>query len=180
MSKQLKVQLKNGEQISLTEKELLFCNYYLADAKRNGTEAAKMAGYSDKTAAVISTENLTKPNIQKYLTDQTAPVLEALGATKDRILAEWAELALSRPGQDITKDSVIPLGYQETHNFKTLQMDGMLVDSHEKQVAYNYGPKMKALTAISQHLGIITKDGGEPPVQNVTMFNQINHNYNSK
>jgi phage terminase small subunit len=61
MARQEIITLENGEQIRLSEREKLFCEYYLADAKRNASEAAKMAGYSEKTAKQIATENLSKP-----------------------------------------------------------------------------------------------------------------------
>jgi phage terminase small subunit len=49
----------------LTDKQEAFCEYYLID--RNATQAAIRAGYSEKTAASIGSENLTKPNILEYL-----------------------------------------------------------------------------------------------------------------
>ncbi len=91
----------------LTEQQTQFCREYIIDF--NGTQAAIRAKYSVKTSKVISSENLTKPNIKahieeiqkdlaklagisalsniKHLTD----ILEAKGdkkeATKDRIAA---------------------------------------------------------------------------------------------
>lgn len=49
----------------LTPKQKAFADYYIETG--NATEAAKKAGYSKKTAAVIGTENLTKPNIKQYI-----------------------------------------------------------------------------------------------------------------
>lgn len=178
MARNKQIVLRNGEKIILTEKQLLFANYYLSDAKRNATQAAIMAGYSKRTAHSIGQENLHKPEIQRYIDDQTLPVLDALGASKDAILAEWAYLALSRPGQQITKDGDIPLGYQETYNFKTLSIEGTQVDSVDKSVSFNYGPKIKALERISEHHGIGPKNNPEDPVQGqggtTNIFQQIN------
>ena len=49
----------------LTAKQQRFCDEYLIDL--NATQAAIRAGYSEKTAAVIATENLRKPNIAEYI-----------------------------------------------------------------------------------------------------------------
>ncbi len=46
----------------LTDKQLLFCKEYIIDL--NATQAAIRAGYSEKTANRIGSENLTKLDIQ--------------------------------------------------------------------------------------------------------------------
>lgn len=49
----------------LTAKQKAFCHEYLVDF--NGTQAAIRAGYSKNTAQEISSENLSKPIIKKYV-----------------------------------------------------------------------------------------------------------------
>lgn len=49
----------------LTEKQKRFADYYIETG--NATEAARRAGYSEKTARAIGNENLTKPNIKSYI-----------------------------------------------------------------------------------------------------------------
>ena len=49
----------------LSVKQQKFCEYYIELG--NATEAAKRAGYSEKTAYSIGTENLKKPEIEKYI-----------------------------------------------------------------------------------------------------------------
>lgn len=58
----------------LTAKQQRFCDEYLIDL--NATQAAIRAGYSEKTARVIATENLTKPAIKEYI-DQRMEQMEA-------------------------------------------------------------------------------------------------------
>ena len=53
----------------LTEKQKRFIDAYIETA--NGAEAARRAGYSEKTARDIATENLAKPNIQKEIEKRT-------------------------------------------------------------------------------------------------------------
>lgn len=52
---------------TLRGKQRAFAEYYVGEARFNGTKAAKMAGYSEKTATVIASENLSKPNIRGYI-----------------------------------------------------------------------------------------------------------------
>ena len=49
----------------LTPKQELFIQHYVTT--KNATEAAKLAGYSEKTADVIGCENLVKPNIKEAI-----------------------------------------------------------------------------------------------------------------
>lgn len=63
------------EEIKLTGKQKLFADYYIGEANLNATRAARLAGYSTKTARFIGHENLTKPNILEYIEkrmDETA------------------------------------------------------------------------------------------------------------
>lgn len=46
-------------------KQISFCEEYAID--KNGTQAAIRAGHSEKTARQIASENLTKPDIAKYI-----------------------------------------------------------------------------------------------------------------
>lgn len=67
---------------TLTAKQQAFVAHYLVTL--NATEAAKAAGYSEKTAAVMAAENLIKPNIQKAIQDAQAKRAEKL-----EVDAEW-------------------------------------------------------------------------------------------
>ena len=69
---------------NMTAKQKLFCDEYLVDL--NATQAAIRAGYSNKTAAVIATENLRKPNIQEYIQKRLAEKEDALIAKQDEVL----------------------------------------------------------------------------------------------
>ncbi|ECH0238085.1 terminase small subunit [Salmonella enterica] len=53
--------------MALTDKQEMFCREYLVDL--NATQAAIRAGYSEKTATVIGSENLTKPNVQDRIAE---------------------------------------------------------------------------------------------------------------
>lgn len=51
----------------LTDKQKRFCEEYIKDW--NGTRAAIAAGYSEKTARNIASENLAKPYIADYIAE---------------------------------------------------------------------------------------------------------------
>ena len=50
---------------NLTPKQQRFVEEYLIDL--NATQAAIRAGYSEKTAKSVGHENLTKPDLKKYI-----------------------------------------------------------------------------------------------------------------
>ncbi|WP_154855126.1 terminase small subunit [Cyclobacterium xiamenense] len=85
----------NDKQLDLTPREVLFANHYLGEAGFNATKAAKLAGYSEYTARQIGYENLTKPYIKEYIRSRSSEILEQLGITQERILAELAKIAFS-------------------------------------------------------------------------------------
>lgn len=54
--------------MKLTPKQKAFADYYIECG--NATEAAKKAGYSEKAARQIGTENLSKPSISAYIAER--------------------------------------------------------------------------------------------------------------
>lgn len=68
----------------LTAKQQRFCDEYLIDL--NATQAAIRAGYSKKTAGVIATENLQKPNISAYIEKRMAEKEAELVADQAEVL----------------------------------------------------------------------------------------------
>lgn len=81
---------KPGE---LTEKQKIFCREYILDW--NATRAAKAAGYSESTAYSIGSENLTKPEIQSYLTEIQKDLEKIAGISRLRIVQELEKIAFS-------------------------------------------------------------------------------------
>ena len=68
----------------LTAKQQRFCDEYLVDL--DGTKAAIRAGYSEKTAAAIASENLRKPYIREYIDQRMAEKEETLVAKQDEVM----------------------------------------------------------------------------------------------
>ena len=68
----------------MTAKQERFCAEYLKDG--NATQAAIRAGYSEKTAASIGSENLTKPEIKSKITELRKQIEDSLIADAAEIL----------------------------------------------------------------------------------------------
>lgn len=70
--------------MAMTPKQKRFCDEYLIDL--NATQAAIRAGYSEKNARNIASENLTKPNIKQYIDERMAEKESELIADQDEVL----------------------------------------------------------------------------------------------
>lgn len=68
----------------LTNKQQRFADEYLIDL--DGTKAAIRAGYSPKTASVIASENLRKPNICEYIKQRMAEKEASLIADQNEVM----------------------------------------------------------------------------------------------
>jgi len=85
---------------TLTPKQEKFCIEYLIDL--NATQAAIRSGYSPKTAAVIATENIRKPNIVARLGELRKQIAEATDITPERVLRELGRIAFADPRKVMT------------------------------------------------------------------------------
>lgn len=68
----------------LTLKQQRFADEYIISV--NATEAAVKAGYSKKTARSIGQENLTKPDIKKYIDERLERLKKESIAEQDEVL----------------------------------------------------------------------------------------------
>ncbi len=75
--------------VMLKGKQARFVEEYLVDL--NATQAAIRAGYSEKTAKVIGSQNLTKLNIAAAIKSAQGKRSERLGVTVDSISLEYEE-----------------------------------------------------------------------------------------
>jgi len=81
----------------LTPKQEAFCYEYLANGF-NATQAAKKAGYSEKTSPSIGAENLTKPLIQARIQEMKDNLAETAGISALMIVQEHMKIALASQG----------------------------------------------------------------------------------
>lgn len=82
----------------LTDKQQRFVDEYLIDL--NATQAAIRAGYSEKTAKEIGSENLTKPNIAKAITEAQEKL-----SNKAQVTVEMVVQGLLKEAQDYAEGS---------------------------------------------------------------------------
>lgn len=69
--------------VDLTPKQKAFCEFYVGSG--NASEAARLAGYSAKTARATGAENLTKPDVQEYIKSLTQAMSdESIATAKER------------------------------------------------------------------------------------------------
>ena len=68
----------------LTPKQKAFSDYYIECG--NATEAAKRAGYSEKTAYRTGADNIKKPQIIDYIAERTKPKEDNRIASGDEVM----------------------------------------------------------------------------------------------
>lgn len=101
----------------LTRKQRRFADEYLIDL--NATQAAIRAGYSVKAARFIGAENLTKPNIKKYIDARMAEKDAERIAKQDEILAFLTSVMRGQ----VIEQFPLGLGYGEQQLVKK-ELDG--------------------------------------------------------
>ena len=82
----------------MTEKQRRFAEHYAASA--NATEAAKAAGYSDKTARSQGQRLLTNADIKQYITGLQSETRSGRIVTMEQVKAFWSEI-MNNPDEDI-------------------------------------------------------------------------------
>ena len=125
-----------SEDLELTDKQRVFVDEYLVDL--NGTRAAIRAGYSEKSAREIASQNLTKLNIQKAIE-------KAFDERKARVL--------------VTQDDVINGLLDEAKN----KDDG---SSHSARVSA-WAHLGKHLNMFTDKVDHTSSDGSMKPVFNI-------------
>ena len=70
--------------MKLTPRQKAFAEYYIECG--NCTEAARKAGYSEKTCYAIGAENLKKPQISAYIAERMQAQNESRVASADEVL----------------------------------------------------------------------------------------------
>jgi phage terminase small subunit len=132
----------------LTPKQQAFVDAYVGAAKGNATAAARMAGYSDKTAYSIGHENLKKPEIEAAISARASEY----AMSPAEVLAELAEIARSDAADVIT----VPEVGRAYFDFRKAAQNGKL--GLIKKLSYNeQGPsvelydKMSALVQLGKY-----------------------------
>lgn len=122
----------------LTIKQKKFADEYIISG--NATQAAKKAGYSEKTASVIGAENLIKPNISKYIKERLDELKKARTMSLEEAIERTTSIARREPQK----------GYSKTIN--------KITGDVEKEVEYYFTPTVEEVQKSLEH--IIKLNGG--------------------
>lgn len=162
----------------LTEKQARFVAEYLVDM--NATEAAKRAGYSEKTAYSIGFENLRKPEIQEAIQAAMAERAKRTEITQDMVLRELAKVAFSNgtdfarvvstptPTTIVDEEGKVQQVLRSVQRVELVDTDHLSPDKRAAIASIKEGKfgievksydKVKALELLGQHLGLF---GGKP------------------
>lgn len=159
-----------------------FCQEYLIDL--NGTQAAKRAKYSARTAGEQACRLLTDVRIQARIAELKAIRNERTRVTQDRVVKELAMLGFSDLANYITIDpltgAIQAKGFEdmppgESRALKAIKedraikedADGKGVTVYDK-VSFTMHDKIRALEILARHLGMLVErhemmgDGGGP------------------
>jgi len=141
----------------LTEKEKNFCHEYVVDW--NASRAAREAGYSEKTCAVIGSENLTKPYIQQYIAYIKDDYEMLCGISKTKQIQELQKIAYSsiahlhetwitrKEFENLTNDQKACI---ESIESKVITSQG---GSNVEQVKIKLYSKIQAIDSINKMMG---------------------------
>ena len=145
--------------MALTAKQAAFVREYLVDL--NATQAAIRAGYSKKTANVIASELLAKPNIKSAIQEEMKKRAERTEITADKVLKEFAKLAFFDP-RKLFDDKGNPKDITELDDDTAAALAGLDVvqdidpdtgiTSYTKK--YKLASKQAALDSLGRHLGM--------------------------
>ncbi|NGQ95023.1 phage portal protein [Brevibacillus sp. SYP-B805] len=180
--KKTKVELPRHTEIEndqLTDKQRLFVMEYLRDF--NATRAAMAVGYSKKTAYSIGWELLRKPEIQAEIKRQTEAMVDDLGMSVQRIIAEYMKIAFADISDvvDFGRKKV-PLRdkkgniVEDPHSGEPLTISMNYIDLKDSDhidtsviseikegkdgISVKLHDKMKALAALEKYLGYMTEE----------------------
>ena len=139
--------------VKLTDKQQRFVDEYLIDL--NATQAAIRAGYSEKTAQQMGSENLSKPVIQEAIEKAQAERSERTEVTQDYVIKTIVEtIERCSQAKQVYDKSGEPV--------MTETPDGSLAPAYK----YDAGNVLKGAEMLGRHLGMFepkTDDDGDVP-----------------
>lgn len=105
--------------MKLTLKQQRFADEYIISG--NATEAAIKAGYTEKSARSIGQENLTKPDIKKYIDERLSDLEKKKIATQDEVLQYLTSVMRGEQTEQTLRG--MGEGYQEITNIDVSAKD---------------------------------------------------------
>ncbi|AZA82180.1 terminase small subunit [Chryseobacterium lactis] len=171
--------------MNLTDKQKRFCEEYLIDL--NATQAAIRSGYSSDNARQIGSENLSKLDIQNYISELQEKKSQELDITQTKVLQELVKIAFGDVKNyfddlgrlinisDLQNDVSASIKSVTVQSEKTELRGEAFVESTVKKIeSYD---KLKAIDTINRMLGFYSKDNEQKKGDSqVTIFQLPNNN----
>lgn len=169
-----------AEEFGLNPRQEDFVYEYLIDL--NATQAAKRAGYSEKTAGQIGHELLKKPEIQNAIAALRKKRAQRYEITAENVLAEYAKIGFSNmddyvdtetndlPVIDmagLTRDqlaAVSEITVDTRYEYEGRGADRECVGTIDR-VKFKLYDKTKGLDALAKNLGLFEKDNTQKTPQ---------------
>lgn len=145
----------------LTDKEERFCQEYLIDL--NATQAAKRAGYSERSANEIGCQNLAKLHIQTRISELKKERVKRTKITADKVLRELASVGFSNiqdfMNDDLTVRNIQILKRKHASAIASIKKTSFESESGVKTVIeFKLHDKIRALEDIAKHIGFFEAD----------------------
>jgi phage terminase small subunit len=147
--------------MGLSAKQQRFVEEYLVDL--NATQAAIRAGYAEKTAAEQACRMLTKAKIADAVTAGRAALSNRTGVSAQRVIEEYRRIAFANmrdfahwSGQDAGFIDSETLTDEQHAVIAEVAAEEIQVGAEvvKRKVKLKLHDKMKALDALSKHLGL--------------------------
>lgn len=153
---------KNG----LNPREQRFADQYLVDP--NATEAAKIAGYSAKTAYSLGQRLLNKPEVAAYIEARQKKMQRSTQITAERVIEQAGRMLFSDP-RKLMDSAGNPLPLHQLDDATALAVEGVDVEtrvgddgegmSHVRK--YRMASKPTTLDKLMKHLGLFDRDNAQ-------------------
>lgn len=142
----------------LTDKQEMFCQEYIKDL--NATQAAIRAGYSERTANRIGTENLSKLVIEKRIQELKDKRVQRTKIDADymtKTLQAWLEVDVTQL-LSLTVEQIKSLPLEVRKMVQAAKPTN--IKTEDGQVLYDikFVSKEKAAEMLSKHIGYFEKD----------------------
>lgn len=141
----------------LNARQRQFAEFYVVNP--NATQAAKRAGYSERTAYSIGQENLKKPEIAALIEVMRAERSERTRIEADRVLREVARLAFTDMASFVEWDEkgvrIKPSADLSVDDTAAITEIGEQGRGTGKRLKIKLGHKDSALRMLMEHLGLL-------------------------
>ena len=114
----------------LTPKQKAFAEEYIKCG--NATEAARKAGYSEKAARQIATENLSKPSISEYIRQRVEQMDAQRVASADEVMRFFSSVmrgeVMDQFGLEASLDTRLSAGKELMRRYNAVKNDDGRID----------------------------------------------------